>query len=46
MAYATDTSVLGDFNDAGFDYYGVHSRFFRQGGKYLVETDGLDESSV
>ena len=29
MAHATDASVLGDFNDAGFDYYGVHSRFFR-----------------
>jgi predicted CXXCH cytochrome family protein len=42
MAHATDTSVLGDFNAAGFDYYGVHSRFFRQGGKFFVETDGPD----
>jgi predicted CXXCH cytochrome family protein len=42
MAHATDASVLGDFNDAGFDYYGVHSRFFRQDGKFFVETDGPD----
>jgi predicted CXXCH cytochrome family protein len=42
MQHATENSVLGNFNDASFDYYGVHSRFFRQGGKYLVETDGAD----
>ncbi len=42
MEHATDTSVLGDFNDAGFDYYGVHSRFFRKDGKFFVETDGPD----
>ena len=35
-------SVLGDFNDASFDYYGVRSRFFRKDGKFLVETDGPD----
>ncbi|THD49116.1 MAG: tetratricopeptide repeat protein [Bradyrhizobium sp.] len=42
MQHATDKTVLGDFNDAGFDYYGVHSRFFRKDGKFLVETDGAD----
>jgi len=42
MDHATDTSVLGDFNEAGFDYYGVHSRFFRKEGKFFVETDGPD----
>jgi len=42
MDHATDTSVLGDFNEAGFDYYGVHSRFFRKEGKFFVETDGSD----
>ena len=42
MQHATDTTVLGDFNDGGFDYYGVHSRFFRKDGKFLVETDGSD----
>ena len=30
------------FSNASFDYYGVHSRFFRRDGKYLVETDGPD----
>ena len=40
MQHATDKTVLGDFGDASFDYYGIHSRFFRRDGKYLVETDG------
>jgi predicted CXXCH cytochrome family protein len=42
MQHATEKSVLGDFNDASFDYFGVHSRFFRKDGKFLVETDGPD----
>jgi hypothetical protein len=42
MDHATDTSVLGNFNDTTFDGYGVHSRFFRNNGKFMVETDGPD----
>src|SRR5215469_1353121 len=42
MEHATERSVLGDFNDAGFDYYGVRSRFFRKDGDFFVETDGPD----
>ena len=42
MDHATGKSVLGDFNDASFDYFGVHSRLFRKDGKFLVETDGPD----
>jgi predicted CXXCH cytochrome family protein len=42
MAHATDKSVLGDFNDASFQYFDVHSRFFRKDGKFFVETDGPD----
>jgi predicted CXXCH cytochrome family protein len=42
MQHATEKTVLGDFGDAGFDYYGVHSRFFRRDGKFMVETDGPD----
>jgi hypothetical protein len=42
MQHATENTVLGEFSDASFDYYGVHSRFFRRDGKYLVETDGPD----
>jgi predicted CXXCH cytochrome family protein len=43
MQHANDRTVLGDFNDGSFDYFGVHSRFFRRGGKFLVETDGPDD---
>ena len=42
MDRATDKSVLGDFSNATFNYYGVKSRFFRKDGKFLVETDGPD----
>ena len=42
MAHATEASVLGDFKDATFDYFGVRSRFFRKDGKFFVETDGAD----
>src|SRR6516165_2944080 len=42
MDHASDRSMLGDFNDASFDYYGVRSRFFRKDGKFFVETDGPD----
>jgi predicted CXXCH cytochrome family protein len=42
MAHATRDTVLGDFNNASFDYFGVHSRFFRDGDKFMVETDGPD----
>nr|WP_247838366.1 tetratricopeptide repeat protein [Bradyrhizobium sp. 200] len=42
MQHATAASVLGNFDDAGFDYFGVHSRFFKRDGKFIVETDGSD----
>jgi predicted CXXCH cytochrome family protein len=42
MDHATEKSVLGDFNNTSFDYYGVHSRFFRKDGKFFVNTDGPD----
>jgi len=42
MQHASESSVLGDFNNAFFDYYGVRSRFFRIDKKFLVETDGAD----
>ena len=42
MDHATATAVLADFNDTSFDHDGVHSRFFRDGGKFRVETDGAD----
>lgn len=42
MQHASATSVLGDFNNASFDHFGVHSRFFKEGSKFFVETDGPD----
>ena len=42
MDHATDSSVLGDFDEARFEYFGVRSRFFRRDGKFFIETDGPD----
>ena len=42
MAHATTETVLADFNDTTFDYYGTTSRFFTKDGKFFVETDGPD----
>lgn len=42
MALATEESVLGDFQDASFEYQGVVTRFFRRGEKFLVNTEGPD----
>ncbi len=42
MDHATEKTVLGDFSDARFEYFGVRSRFFREHGKFFVETDGPD----
>ena len=42
MQHATAKSVLGNFDNASFDYYGVHSHFFKREEKFFVETDGPD----
>jgi len=42
MAEATEQTVLGDFNDAGFSAHGVSSRFYRKDDDFLVRTDGPD----
>jgi predicted CXXCH cytochrome family protein len=39
MLPATPESVLGAFDGRTFEYAGTTSRFFRDGQKYLVETD-------
>ncbi len=39
MQAATAQTVLGDFNNATFEYGGLTHRFFREGGKFMVETD-------
>ena len=42
MAEASPDTVLGDFDDAEFDYFGTASRFFRRDDGYWVRTDGPD----
>ena len=36
MEVPAPASVLGDFNDARFDYHGTTSRFFTRDGAYFV----------
>jgi predicted CXXCH cytochrome family protein len=42
MAEASETTVLGDFNDATFTHAGITSTFFRRDGRFFVRTDGPD----
>ena len=42
MQPATEETVLGDFEDALVERYGVTTRFFRENGAYQVETEGPD----
>ena len=42
MQPATEATVLGDFNGATLDYFGVVSVFSRSDGKFHVRTDGPD----
>lgn len=42
MQEATAKTVLGNFDDAQFDYFGTTSRFYRKGTEFWVQTDGPD----
>ena len=42
MQLPTTDSVLGDFNNTSFTYNGITTRFFRDGDKYVVNTDSED----
>lgn len=42
MDVATDKTVLGDFNDATLEHYGVTSKMFRRGPKFFINTEGPD----
>ncbi len=42
MQIASDTTVLGDFENATFTWYGVTSRFFIEDDIYYVNTEGED----
>ncbi|MFL1485615.1 tetratricopeptide repeat protein [Marinobacter sp. LN3S78] len=42
MQPAIPGTVLGDFGDTTFDYFGTTSTFYRDGDTYYVRTDGPD----
>jgi len=42
MQAAGDATVLGDFDNAGFNYNGITATFYRKDGKFMVRTDGPD----
>jgi len=42
MDYANDTSVIGDFNNAEFEYKGQIHKFYKRDNKYFVYTEGSD----
>ncbi|MGC4003763.1 MAG: multiheme c-type cytochrome [Pirellulales bacterium] len=42
MQDATPESVLGNFDDAVFEHFGVTTKMFRRDGKYWMNTEGAD----
>ena len=42
MREANEQTVVGDFNDAKFQYFDTESSFYQRDGKYFVRTDGPD----
>lgn len=42
MQPATETTVLGDFNNASLVHFGVTTSFFRKAGKFMVRTENAD----
>jgi predicted CXXCH cytochrome family protein len=42
MDKATSQTVLGDFNDVQLEHFGITSRMFREGEKFMVNTEGPD----
>jgi len=42
MMIANDTTVKGDFNDITFSNQGITTRFFKEDGKFMVNTQGPD----
>jgi len=41
MAQATDSNVLGDFNNASFAFNNVTSKFYKKNNKFYVFTEGV-----
>jgi len=42
MDVATETTVLGDFNNSSFEHDGIASRFYKKNNKFFVNTMGPD----
>jgi Tfp pilus assembly protein PilF len=42
MQHADESTVLGDFNDVEFEYFGTISRFFMDGERFIVRTQNDD----
>ncbi|MEM9660257.1 MAG: multiheme c-type cytochrome, partial [Planctomycetota bacterium] len=42
MEVASEETVDGDFDNAEFNYFGVQTRFFREGDRFMVNTIGPD----
>ena len=42
MRAATAETVLGDFDDAEVEYYGIASRMYRDGDRYIMRTGNAD----
>jgi len=42
MQHANEKTVLGDFNNTTFDYFGTVSKFYKKDKTFFVQTDGPD----
>ncbi len=42
MDVATADSVLGDFSDVTLEHYGIRSRMYRDGQRFMINTEGPD----
>lgn len=42
MMEATEASVLGDFDSARYEHFGIQTVFYREQGRFMVRTDGPD----
>lgn len=42
MQVADESTILGDFSDAEFDYYGKKTRFTMRNNEYFVRTENAD----
>jgi hypothetical protein len=45
MQLPSSATVLGDFDNTTFTYNSITTRFFREGEKFMVNTDGEDGQS-